>query len=194
MTECQSCGRKHRPGTLFCSGCGVYLATGGTLQTDPLPEEELPITKANPWDNVPLVGPDETSPIPIPPPKAHKQTPVKIQDADAAPLAPLRIRVISTGREVRLSFISEAYIGRLDADHDIFPDLDLTPDARADDGVSRRHCKIHRRDSVYLVEDVGSANGTYLNGLRLNPHLLHVLKDEDELQLGRIKLKIIIHK
>ena len=49
MIECPSCGRKHRPGTLFCSECGVYLPTGGPLRTEPLPDEELPVSRANPW-------------------------------------------------------------------------------------------------------------------------------------------------
>lgn len=101
---------------------------------------------------------------------------------------------MSTGREVQLPFSDEVHIGRLDAAHDIFPDLDLTPDARPKDGVSRRHCKIHQRGSIYLVEDVNSANGTFLNRQRLNPHLLHVIKDGDELELGHIKLKIIIQE
>jgi len=41
MIECPSCGRQHRPGTLFCSECGVYLLTGGPLRTEPLPESGL---------------------------------------------------------------------------------------------------------------------------------------------------------
>ncbi len=193
MTECQSCGRKHRPGRLFCTECGAYLATGGSLQTDPLPEGELPSpeSKASPWANLPIMEPYDTSPIPAPVSKVRRQPP-KVRDADPTLPGPLYVRIMSSGRKVRVSFVSEAYIGRLDADHDIFPDLDLTPDAKPEDGVSRRHCKVHRRGSVYMVEDVGSANGTFLNGLRLNPHLLHVLKDGDELQLGRIKLEIII--
>ena len=45
-----------------------------------------------------------------------------------------------------------------------------------------------------MVEDVGSANGTFLDGQRLTPYLPHVLKDGDELQLGRIKLKVVIQE
>jgi uncharacterized membrane protein YvbJ len=47
MIECPSCGRKHRPGTLFCSECGVYLPTGGPLRNETLPEEELPASRTN---------------------------------------------------------------------------------------------------------------------------------------------------
>lgn len=195
MVECQSCGRKHPPGTLFCSKCGIYLATGGTLQTDPLPEDELPSSEeASPWANVPIAKPEDTSTIPIPLSRIHQQSLLKVEELGAGSPIPLRIKVISTGREIQLPLTDEVHIGRLDAAHDIFPDLDLTSDARPEDGISRRHCKIHRRGSIYLVEDVGSANGTFLNGLRLNPHLLHVLKHGDELQLGRIKMRIILQE
>ena len=170
MIECPSCGRKHRPGTLFCSECGVYLPTGGPLRTEPLPEEELPISRANPWASEPVEEPSEPSPV------------------------PLCIKVVATDREIQLPSTAEVHIGRLDAAHGIFPDLDLSPDGGLEGGVSRHHCKIHQRGSAYLVEDVGSANGTFLDGQRLTPYLPHVLKDGDELQLGRIKLRVIIQE
>ena len=170
MIECPSCGRKHRPGTLFCSECGVYLPTGGPLRTEPLPEEELPVSRANPWASEPVEEPSEPSPV------------------------PLCIKILSAGREIQLPPTAEVHIGRLDAAHGIFPDLDLSPDGGLEGGVSRHHCKIHQRGSAYLVEDVGSANGTFLDGQRLTPYLPHVLKDGDELQLGRIKLRVIIRE
>lgn len=169
MIECPSCGRKHRPGTLFCSECGVYLPTGGPLHTEPLPEEELPTSRASPWTSE---GPAE---------------------AEVSPL-PLHLKVLSTARQIRLPAIQEVQIGRLDAAHGIFPDIDLTPDGGLEGGVSRRHCKIHQRGTTYLIEDIGSANGTYLNGQRLTPYLPHVLKNGDELQLGRVKLQVIMQE
>src|SRR5262249_16683279 len=39
-------------------------------------------------------------------------------------------------------------------------DIDLTPDLR----VSRPHAQISRADGQYWVEDLGSANGTELDG------------------------------
>jgi predicted component of type VI protein secretion system len=36
-----------------------------------------------------------------------------------------------------------------------------------DPSVSRRHAMIRRRDGEYAVEDLGSLNGTYLNGNRV---------------------------
>jgi len=170
MIECPSCGRKHRPGTLFCSECGVYLPTGGPLRTEPLPEKELPISRANPWASEP------------------------VEEVEEVILVPLCVKVISTGREIQLPSTTEVHVGRLDAAHGIFPDLDLTTDGGLEAGVSRHHCKIHQRGSTYLVEDVGSANGTFLGGQRLTPYLPHVLKDGDELQLGRVKLEVLIQQ
>jgi len=169
MIECPSCGRKHRPGTLFCSECGVYLPTGGPLRTEPLPEQELPTARATPWGTG-AVG----------------------EDGEAATQVKLRFRVIATGREIKLPAAPEAYVGRLDAAHGIFPDVDLSPDGGLESGVSRRHCKIHQRGPAHLVEDIGSANGTFVNGRRLTPYLPHSLNDGDELQLGHVKLAVII--
>ena len=169
MIECPSCGRKHRPGTLFCSEYGVYLPTGGPLRTEPLPDEELPVSRANPWVSE-QVGEDQVSPT------------------------PLYLKVVSNDRQIQLPSAAEVHIGRLDAAHGIFPDLDLTTDGGLEGGVSRRHCKIHQRGSTYLVEDVGSANGTFLNGQRLTPYLPHVLKDGDELQMGTVKLQVVLQE
>jgi pSer/pThr/pTyr-binding forkhead associated (FHA) protein len=131
-----------------------------------LPEEQLPISRADPWTSEPVV------------------------EADEETVVPLHVKILPTGRQIQLPPKAEVDIGRLDAAHDILPDVDLTPDGGLEGGVSRRHCKIHQRDSNYLVEDVGSANGTFLNGSRLTPYLPHVLKDGDRLQVGRVKLRV----
>ncbi|MEP7340025.1 MAG: FHA domain-containing protein, partial [Acidobacteriota bacterium] len=64
---------------------------------------------------------------------------------------------------------TEAMIGRWDADGGIFPDVDLDqddPEAK----VSRRHARIQFLNNQYLIEDLGSTNGTFVNrGPRLLP-------------------------
>jgi pSer/pThr/pTyr-binding forkhead associated (FHA) protein len=48
--------------------------------------------------------------------------------------------------------------------------------------VSRLHAKVERNGTQYLLSDIGSANGTYLNGRRIGkPHLL---LDGDLIGLG----------
>jgi hypothetical protein len=166
MIECPSCGRQHRPGTLFCSECGVYLLTGGPLRTEPLPESELPAARADPWAGA--AG--------APPAEAGTTT--------------LTVVMSSTGRRVPLPPGGEAVLGRLDATRGVFPDVDLTPDGGLEGGVSRRHARVHQQKSQFFIEDLGSANGTFLNGQRLTPYLPHPLRDGDEVQLGRVRLRI----
>ncbi|MED6327919.1 MAG: FHA domain-containing protein [Actinomycetota bacterium] len=51
--------------------------------------------------------------------------------------------------------------------------------------VSRRHVEVERVGDRYLVRDLGSLNGLWLNGVRIDNGELH---DGDELRIGRFKL------
>jgi pSer/pThr/pTyr-binding forkhead associated (FHA) protein len=86
----------------------------------------------------------------------------------------------------------EAVLGRLDATRGVFPDVDLTPDGGLEGGVSRRHARVHQQKTQFFIEDLGSANGTFLNGQRLTPYLPHPLRDGDEVQLGRVRVQISV--
>lgn len=80
-------------------------------------------------------------------------------------------------------------IGRSKQGGDNDPDLDLmslgVPDART---ASRRHCRIFRRGHEYFVEDLGSMNGTRVNGQKLEPGQAHPLNDSDQIAIGRVLL------
>jgi diguanylate cyclase (GGDEF)-like protein len=52
-----------------------------------------------------------------------------------------------------------------------------------DEGVSRFHCKLHKKDDGIFVEDLGSRNGTYCNGERVLPGM-RLLVEGDRLQVG----------
>src|SRR5262245_52544899 len=52
----------------------------------------------------------------------------------------------------------------------------------ADDSVSRRHARIRRRGDEFLLEDLGSRNGTHVDGV---PILSCVLHDGDAIQFGQ---------
>jgi len=55
----------------------------------------------------------------------------------------------------------------------------------ADREVSKEHAVIERAGNTYLVKDLGSSNGTYVNGRRIREHRL---KDGDEITLGNSRL------
>jgi pSer/pThr/pTyr-binding forkhead associated (FHA) protein len=69
----------------------------------------------------------------------------------------------------------ETLIGR-DNSHD----MDIVIPSPA---VSRLHAKISREGDVFMLHDLGSSNGTYLNGLRLDEHPKQ-LNAGDEIGLG----------
>jgi adenylate cyclase len=56
----------------------------------------------------------------------------------------------------------------------------------ADAGVSRQHCSIRREDRDYWLLDLGSANGSFVNGVELSA--ARVLRDGDRLTLGNSTL------
>ena len=62
------------------------------------------------------------------------------------------------------------------------PDSDIFLD---DVTVSRTHAKFRREDDDFLVRDVGSLNGTYVNRERIEEA---TLKTGDEVQIGKFRL------
>lgn len=57
-------------------------------------------------------------------------------------------------------------------------------------GVSREHCRLRREGQTLLITDLGSLNGTTLNGQRLQAHRDYPLADGDELALGTLHVTI----
>jgi CRP-like cAMP-binding protein len=82
----------------------------------------------------------------------------------------------------------ETLIGRYDPVTDTRPDIDLTQvDLKR--SVSRRHARLARTaDGVFITEEVGALNGTFVNGTKLVTGRAHPVQDGDKLSLGMVKL------
>jgi pSer/pThr/pTyr-binding forkhead associated (FHA) protein len=107
---------------------------------------------------------------------------------------PLSIRlVIGDGarkRELEVALMRPARLGRSDPSQNIFPEVDLTDDLALEHGVSREHACVFARGRTILVEDLGSTNGTLLNGERLDPYIPETLEHGDQLQLGKLLIDV----
>ncbi len=57
-----------------------------------------------------------------------------------------------------------------------------------DPGISRRHAAVRALGGHITVEDLGSSNGTFVNGQRISTEI--ELADGDEIQLGRAVLSV----
>ena len=83
---------------------------------------------------------------------------------------------------------SEILIGREDPVNNIFPDIDLTDHGGDRGGVSRRHTRIFTQGDQVFIEDLNSTNYTYVNQQKLVPGQPHLLRDGDEIRLGKVLL------
>lgn len=70
------------------------------------------------------------------------------------------------------------------------PDIDLNPFGAEDLGVSRRHIRLKHKNYLTYIIDLGSSNGTWLNGKRLSGPAERLLRNGDELRLGKLTLII----
>lgn len=187
MIHCPACGSQNIDGSRFCDQCGTRLP--GDIHSTEAPAESPATEISSPNFQVGSV----TS-IGIPPivePISNSLQPAQNGGSEAES----GFLIVEKGSGVNTEFElknPESFIGRWDADNGIFPDIDLDaidPDAK----VSRRHAKIIRREGHYLIEDLGSTNGTFINrGRRLLPGSPQRLNDGDEIIVGKTFLRFKI--
>jgi len=87
-------------------------------------------------------------------------------------------------------------IGRTDPHTGIFPEVDLTM-YDGETKVSRKHARIYRQGEQFLIEDLGSVNGTIINSvtggsIRLNAKSPRVLAAGDEVKLGGTTMQFLL--
>ena len=85
----------------------------------------------------------------------------------------------------------EVLLGRSDPIDQIEPDVDLSFCGGFEQGVSRRHAIITVDANGYVLEDLGSTNGTVVNREKLSPGMPVNLVEGDVIHLG--KMKAIFH-
>ena len=108
-------------------------------------------------------------------------------DGGVGAKGPERLVQEGTGIEFYLAAGSETTVGRRDPVTGINPDIDLTP-ADTQRSISRRHAKIFRRgDKFYLREEIGTMNGTFINGERVETGVPVEFHEGDEVRFGLIK-------
>ena len=94
------------------------------------------------------------------------------------------VLVVTSGHQAGTLYVrtGEQLTGVRHPDSDIFLDY-IT--------VSRRHVELKVGSTGYVLSDVGSLNGTYLNGERLEATEA-ILTNGDDLQIGKFKLIYLV--
>jgi len=168
MIKCPVCQAEYPENTLFCEECAAYLLGGDEAETAPLAVGEIT------W--------------------MEREETIEVPEEEVVSPVSLKLSILDSGRDMELPLTKEVNIGRLDPASASFPDVDLTSAGGLDRGISRRHAKITRRGSEVFIEDLGSVNGTFLNRKKLMPYFPQALKDGDELQLGKLILRVSFTK
>lgn len=86
--------------------------------------------------------------------------------------------------------IEEVIIGRQDPNTGKAPPIDLTANGGLNQGVSRQHAIILRKDGALHIMDNESANGTFLNGQKLVAKQPRILRDGDDIRFGHLVLRV----
>jgi hypothetical protein len=81
-------------------------------------------------------------------------------------------------------------IGRSDPSSPKVPDIDLAPFSAKQHGVSRIHAMLQRLDRSLTLTDRGSVNYTYINGEKIYPNEVRVIRDGDEVRFGRLTTRL----
>jgi hypothetical protein len=160
--ECRSCHKKTRAREVFCYNCGQMLHPEAGI---PETKQFKPATKEQFSEE--FFGIDSVLVI------SSRSTPRHI---DMRPQLQQR----------------EIVLGRKGESVGMMPDVDLSTLQASELGVSRLHLAIiyDRISSTIQAYDLGSSNGSFLNGQRLHPNERRALRHSDELRLGRLGLKI----
>jgi pSer/pThr/pTyr-binding forkhead associated (FHA) protein len=103
------------------------------------------------------------------------------------------ICLLDTNEVIPLEGRNEFTLGRSAEGQPILPDIDLAPFEGFDQGVSRLHASINLGGQQTEVIDLGSANGTRLNGQKIPPHKPYPIKHGDVLALGKFKIQLIMN-
>jgi CRP-like cAMP-binding protein len=85
-------------------------------------------------------------------------------------------------------FKHDSLIGRYDSVTGMTPEVDLSQED-ASRNISRRHARLVVKEGAFMVaEEIGTMNGTYLNGQKLPTGVLTPIHDGDDLTLCRLQL------
>lgn len=160
---CANCERKNRLDTVFCYSCGHMLEqVQGKYGTRQFAEASTEM-----FD--PLYFSKDS-------------------------LLVMRIRDLDFDYELRPQVKEhELVVGRITVNSAMAPDVDLSACNAERLGVSRLHMALRYEKATNAIHiyDLGSANGTFVNGQKLHPKEMRILRDGDEVRLGRLVTRMI---
>jgi len=169
MISCPQCKHQELDGALYCSFCGAQLFDNADITAS---------MNALDFQKIQAISTKETPSFPV--------TPADKKDSQVA------IYLIDSGEAIFVDGDTDLTIGRLTEGQLVVPDLDLSPFEAYEAGVSRLHASLSVVGTQVRAKDLGSANGTRINGVKIVAHAEHTVQHGDILTLGKLKIQILI--
>ena len=170
MIVCPNCRHNNMTGSMFCSECGAHLIASDNLVTQNITPDQAEMEEA--LSSPPITG-------------IHRTAGSKLDTWGT-------LHLLETGQMLPLSDRNEFTLGRISDGQPIMPDIDLSPYHAYANGVSRLHGVVKRVKDKIILMDLGSSNGTYLNGKRIPPNVEQTLRHGDEVMFGKLKIQILL--
>ena len=166
MIICPNCQNKEVSGAIYCSKCGGQLVDAHLIT------HKIQTAETN------LAFDRDTDRLQAPP-----QGPLQSW---------ISLLIIESGQVLPLTDRIEFTLGRTAEGQPIIPDVGLTAYNAYANGVSRLHAAIKLVNNRTVIVDLGSSNGTYLNGVRLSPYIEMPVAHGDLVYLGKLKMQVLI--
>lgn len=170
MILCPNCHNKELPGAYFCSECGTQLLSLEFLNTRMI--------------NKPLDGA-----IGVDLGLSYVQNRKVIQKQKDPNIS---LHLVESGKVIHLSEKKDFTLGRAVEGQSILPEVDLSPFDAFSQGVSRMHVSLRIMNGDVYAMDLGSSNGTKINGQKIVPHVEYSISHGDLVTLGRLKVQVLL--
>ena len=168
MITCIHCGHENYENTILCTHCGLPVESD---MIDPSLLSSEGTTRR-------LDGTSQSSAFP------------RWGTARLGTERKLLLHVRGHDTPLLVELMENMVLGRYDTDTGEAPEVDLEEYGAQDLGVSRRHAVVLFEDDAVKIMDLGSANATFINGQKLMAHQARILRDGDELRLGRMVIRV----
>jgi len=173
LISCPHCGAQVQDDMIFCGNCGKDMSQAPAVEAEAAPPE-------------PALEPELEPPVipSIPEPRPQPIGATQLQSQSA------KLFHVQTETPVEVpAGLTVIHIGK--PNEKIPPDIDVSGFPHSD-VVSRVHADLRLEGDAYYLEDVGSANGTYVNHSPLVVGNRHRLRAGDRISLGKGDLMTFI--
>ncbi len=164
MITCPTCRHQEFEGEFYCSECGARIWGAGN---EPPPTMKFDSGKLR-ESSQPIMDPIAT---------------------DKLSPGQMVLTIAGAPKPITLAGQTEYRLGRESADQQPI-EVNLGPYGAREKGVSRLHATLRVDRQQVLLMDLGSSNGTQLNGTPLAPNEPARLESGDEIRLGKLSIKV----